>query len=60
LDLTSYDAALDGGDSGPVIVPGDSAGSLLVEVQSGSHFATLTDEELDVIKTWIDAGAPEN
>jgi hypothetical protein len=60
LDLTSYEAALEGGDSGPVIIPGDSAGSLLVEVQSAQHFATFTDEELEVIKAWIDAGAPEN
>jgi hypothetical protein len=60
LNLTNYETVLDGGDNGPVIVPGDSAGSLLVEVQSGSHFATFSDEELEVIKTWIDAGAPEN
>jgi hypothetical protein len=60
LDLSTYQGALEGGEDGPVIIPGDSAGSLLVEVQSGQHFATLNDDELDVIKTWIDAGAPEN
>jgi len=60
LDLITYEGVMVGGDSGPVIVPGDSAGSYLVEIQSGQHFATLTDEELDIIKAWIDAGAPEN
>ena len=60
LDLTTYEGAMAGGDSGPVILPGDSAGSLLVEVQSGLHFTTFSDEELDSIKKWIDAGAPEN
>jgi len=60
LDLTTYEAAMAGGDSGPAILPGDSAGSLLVEIQSGQHFATFTDEELEIIKAWIDAGAPEN
>ena len=49
-----------GGEDGPVIVPGDSAGSHLVEVQSGQHFATLSTDELEVVKRWIDAGAPEN
>ena len=49
-----------GGDSGLVIETGDSSGSHLVEVQSGSHFATFSAEELNVIKKWIDAGALEN
>jgi nitrate/TMAO reductase-like tetraheme cytochrome c subunit len=60
LDLSTYESAMAGGDDGPVIVPGDSAGSLLVEVQSGQHFATLSADELDVVKRWIDAGSPEN
>jgi len=60
LDLTTYEGTMAGGDNGPVINPGDSAGSHLVEVQSGQHFATLSEEELDIVKKWIDAGAPEN
>ena len=60
LDLTTYESAMTGGDSGSAIIPGDGDGSLLIEVQSGQHFATFTDEELNIIKTWIDAGAPEN
>ena len=60
LNMLTYEGMLKGSSKGPVIVPGDSANSLLVQVQStGKHFANLAAEELDVIKQWIDAGAPE-
>jgi hypothetical protein len=59
LDLSSYASTMGGGESGPAITAGDSAGSLLVKVQGGQHFATFSAEELEVIKNWIDAGAPE-
>jgi len=49
-----------GGDNGSVISPGDSAGSLLVQVQSGDHFSNFTAEELNLVVQWLDAGAPEN
>jgi hypothetical protein len=48
-----------GGDDGAVILPGDSAGSTLVKVQSGQHFATFSSDELEAVKKWIDAGASE-
>ena len=58
--MLTYEGLMKGGEDGPVIVPGNSAGSRLVQVQStGKHFANLTAEELAVIKQWIDAGAPE-
>jgi len=60
LDLTTYAGTMEGGDDGAVIIPGDSAGSVLVQVQSGQHFATFSADELEVVKKWIDAGAPEN
>lgn len=60
LDLSTYAAAILGGEDGPVILPGDSANSLLVQIQSKQHFANFSTEELDIIKNWIDAGAPEN
>ena len=59
LDLTSYANILKGGADGPIIVPSDSANSLLVKIQSGEHFAKFTSDELDLIKQWIEAGAPE-
>jgi hypothetical protein len=61
LNMLTYASLMEGGANGPVIVPGDSANSLLYKVQSaGGHFANLTAEELEIIKQWIDAGAPEN
>jgi hypothetical protein len=30
-----------------------------VKIQSEKHFFNLTSEELDLVKQWIDAGAPE-
>ena len=60
LNLSTYTDAMKGGEDGPVILAGDSAGSILVKVQSGSHFATFSADELEIIKNWIDAGAPEN
>ena len=60
LNMLTYESLMDGSSNGPVIVPGDSASSVLFQVQSaGGHFANLTDEELEIIKQWIDAGAPE-
>jgi hypothetical protein len=59
--MLTYENLMDGSSNGPVIVPGDSANSVLFQIQSaGGHFANLTAEELASIKQWIDAGAPEN
>jgi hypothetical protein len=61
LNLSTYEDAMRGGESGPAIVPGDSANSLLVQVQqSGDHPGLLAPEELAQVIEWIDAGAPEN
>jgi hypothetical protein len=59
LDLSTYSGVMLGGSNGAVIVPGDSTSSSLVQVQSGKHFANLTSGELDLVKQWIDANAPE-
>ncbi|NTW11832.1 MAG: hypothetical protein HGA30_00805, partial [Anaerolineales bacterium] len=60
LNLSTYADLMKGGADGTVIVPGDSANSLLFQIQSaGKHFANLASEELEIIKQWIDAGAPE-
>jgi mono/diheme cytochrome c family protein len=61
LNLSTYADAMAGGTSGPVILPGDSANSLLVtKQQAGGHPGQLTPEEIAQIIEWIDAGAPEN
>jgi hypothetical protein len=59
LDLSTYTAAMKGGEDGAVIVPGNSAGSLMIEIQSADHFVNFTPEELNNVIQWIDAGAPE-
>jgi hypothetical protein len=60
LDLTTYQGALQGGQSGPAIVPGNPDASLLVQKQSsGNHPGQLTIDELQNVIQWISAGAPE-
>jgi hypothetical protein len=59
LSFLTYADAMKGGADGPVIMPGDSANSLLVKIQSQKHFANFTAEELALIIQWIDTGAPE-
>jgi cytochrome b subunit of formate dehydrogenase/mono/diheme cytochrome c family protein len=60
LTVSSYADIMKGGDSGPVIVPGDSANSLLViKQEAGGHPGQLTPDEIARVKAWIDAGALE-
>jgi hypothetical protein len=59
LNLSTYADAMKGSDNGPVILAGDSAGSKLIQVQSGGHFVTLSSEELALVARWIDTGAPQ-
>lgn len=64
IDLRSYDSVLAGSSSGPIVIPGSSATSRLVEVivsgrmpQGGPR---LPDTEIQTITTWVDEGAPDN
>lgn len=60
LSLATYADALEGGNSGPAIVPGDPDASLLVQVQApGNHPGQLTIDELEIVIEWIESGAPE-
>jgi cytochrome b subunit of formate dehydrogenase len=60
LNLTTYEDAMSGGNSGPAIVPGDADNSQLVIIQqAGGHPGQLTPEEIAQVIEWIDAGAPE-
>jgi nitrate/TMAO reductase-like tetraheme cytochrome c subunit len=59
LDLSTFAGVMNGGKDGAVIASGDSAASLLVQIQTGKHFANLAPDELALIKAWIEAGAPE-
>jgi mono/diheme cytochrome c family protein len=65
LRLDSWTGALRGGDDGPVIRPGRSADSPLVQRLLGQieprmpyEDAPLPPEQVASIRDWIDAGAP--
>ena len=61
LNLSSYATALEGGDTGPGIVPGDpDASQVIVKQAAGGHPEQLSPDELVQIREWIEAGAPEN
>lgn len=60
LNVSTYTDAMQGGASGPVIIPGDGNNSLLViRQQAGGHPGQFTPEELAQVIEWIDAGALE-
>lgn len=61
LNLTTYEGVVTGSESGPVLLPGDPEGSLLVQEQQGDqpHFGQLSPEELELVIQWISAGAAE-
>jgi nitrate/TMAO reductase-like tetraheme cytochrome c subunit/mono/diheme cytochrome c family protein len=61
LNVTTYATLMEGGQDGPVIIPGDPSASLILQKLSGPtpHFAQLSDQELEFLRQWIEAGAPE-
>ncbi len=60
LNLITYADAIKGSNSGPVIIPGNAAGSLIVQKQQvGNHPGQLTPEEIAQLIEWINAGALE-
>jgi cytochrome b subunit of formate dehydrogenase len=60
LSMATYQAALQGGENGPGIVPGEPDDSQIVLVQStGDHPGQLTIDELQQVIDWIQAGAAE-
>jgi mono/diheme cytochrome c family protein len=60
LNVETWLDALNGGNSGPVILPGDAENSLLViRQQEGDHPGQLGEDEIAQIIEWINAGALE-
>lgn len=64
LDLTSYEAASKGGEHGVPVKPGDPDHSLVIQYLTGEkkprmpqNRAPLTEDQMKVIKDWIQAGA---
>ncbi len=66
LDLSTYEATMDGSDNGKVVEPGDPDKSVLLRVlthdvepfmpKGGDK---LPDSQIDQIRQWIEANAPE-
>ena len=61
LDLTTRDSALKGGESGPSILPGSAAQSLLFRKVSSGVMPPggnkLSAADIETIRRWIEAGA---
>lgn len=60
LDLTTREAALQGGNSGPAVVPEDASNSLLwqrIEAAEMPPKGMLSDEQRELIRAWIERGA---
>lgn len=66
LDVTNYTSLMMGGSSGSVIEPGDVSVSYLFSLITHEDEPVMPpdgripDAEIDVIRKWIEAGAPEN
>ena len=70
LKLDSYDSIIQGTIYGPIIVAGDSRRSMLNKLVEGrvgnkhcnarSDNEGISNEEIEVMKIWVDQGAPNN
>jgi mono/diheme cytochrome c family protein len=64
LLMRTYDEILAGSDNGPVVLPGDVEGSLLVELVATQEMPKrgpkLTPPQVQIITDWVAAGAPNN
>jgi cytochrome c5 len=64
LDMTTYDNLMAGSFNGPVVVPGNADESLLVELivrgKMPNRGTKATDEELQIIRDWVNQGALNN
>jgi cytochrome c5 len=67
-DASSYQSVMTTGDHAPVVIPGDSANSLLAQLLLGNNpegsimppSGKLADDEIQLILDWIAAGANDN
>ena len=63
LNLTTYEELMAGGDSGSVVTPGDYENSLLWIMTDNGYMPlydpNLSDENINLIKNWIEEGARE-
>ncbi len=68
LSLESWDTILAGSDHGEVVIPYDPEGSLLIRLATklsaedslSVHAAHVSEEDLSLIRSWIEQGAPND
>lgn len=64
LSMLSYDELMAGSFNGPVVLPGNADGSLLVDLIARGKMPNrgpkVTEGELQIIKDWINQGALNN
>lgn len=64
LSVKTYAELMAGSDNGPVVIPGDAANSLLVELIANQKMpkrgAKLTPLQVQLITDWVNQGALEN
>jgi mono/diheme cytochrome c family protein len=64
LNLTTYADVMAGSARGPVVVPGNAASSRLIELITAGQMPPggpkLSASEIEIIRSWVDAGAPDN
>jgi len=64
LVFFTYEDIMAGSDNGPVVVPGDTANSLMVQLVTSKEMPKkgpkLTPPQIQAITEWVAAGAPNN
>ncbi len=64
LVFFTYEDVVAGSDNGPVVIPGDIEGSLMVELVANKKMPKkgpkLTPPQVQIITDWVAAGAPNN
>jgi mono/diheme cytochrome c family protein len=64
LDLRTAEGVMAGGENGPVVVPSDAEASKLLKLVEHEQKPTmppgkkLADADIEILKSWIEAGAP--
>ena len=62
--LVDYAGVMAGAASGPIVVPGDAEGSLLVQVVAEGRMPPkepkLSEGQIQIIRDWVNAGAQDN
>jgi mono/diheme cytochrome c family protein len=64
LDMQTHESIMAGSFNGPVVIPGNAGESLLVQLvvqgEMPNRGPKLTAEQIQIIRDWINAGAPNN